>query len=76
MRKNRTPIWAEIEEIEALYAEAKRLSTETGIRPEVDHVVPLFGRFVSGLHVLANLQILTRSQNAEKNDGCRYWWQI
>jgi|SRR5665213_18134 len=36
----------------------------------VDHVIPLKGQFVSGLHVFGNLQLLSRSKNSKK--GNRY----
>lgn len=37
----------------------------------VDHIIPLNGEGVSGLHNEHNLQILTREQNSEK--GNEYW---
>lgn len=62
----RTPAWADQKAIKAIYAEAARLTRDTGVEHHVDHVIPLQGRFVSGLHVETNLQILTAKANHEK----------
>jgi hypothetical protein len=62
---NATPIWFENEKIKALYIEAAKL------KHHVDHVVPLINPIVCGLHVLANLQILTPIENMKK--GNRHW---
>lgn len=61
--KNRTPAWANIKAINAVYAEA----LAQGLT--VDHIVPLKGKLVSGLHVEHNLQLLTASENSRKKNG-------
>ena len=60
--KMRTPTWANREAIDAIYAEAQRMNMT------VDHIVPLRGKTVSGLHVEHNLQLLTREENARKSN--------
>jgi hypothetical protein len=61
-----TPAWADHKAIRAVYAKARRLTAESGIQHEVDHVVPLKGRKVCGLHVHQNLQVITRLANRRK----------
>jgi hypothetical protein len=66
-----TPCWlteADWRKMDEMYFLAKRLTKETGIRHEVDHIIPLNGEFVSGLHVPGNLQILTKSENSAKRN--------
>ena len=67
-KKNATPPWANLAAIAAFYEKAARLTRETGVRHEVDHIIPLQGKFVCGLHHEGNLQILTRSENARKRN--------
>jgi hypothetical protein len=55
----RTPKWADLEGIKFFYAMCPK-----GM--EVDHVIPLAGKEVSGLHVLENLQYLQKSENRSK----------
>lgn len=67
-RRERMPPWANGKAIRALQAEAKRLTKETGIPHHVDHVIPLQGRYVSGLHVETNMQILSATDNLRKSN--------
>ena len=60
------PSWLtqdQILQIRAIYAEAKRLSDETGVPHDVDHIVPLAGKIVSGLHVPWNLRAIPKTEN-------------
>lgn len=66
-----TPIWQTAEDkaaIKAVYAEAERLRQETGRKYVVDHILPLHGTEVCGLHVPSNLNIVTFSANARKGN--------
>ena len=66
--KQQTPPWANIRAMQAFYAGAAELSKSTGIRHDVDHILPVRGERVSGLHVENNLQIITRDDNRRKGN--------
>jgi len=62
-KKQQCPRWAQKEEIKKFY-----LACPKGFH--VDHIIPLKGQYVSGLHVLENLQYLPAKENLQK--GNRY----
>lgn len=65
--KNRaTPSWANTEKIKQIYIDCKLISEMTGITHQVDHIVPLKGQSVSGLHVEGNLCIIPANLNLAK----------
>lgn len=65
------PVWANKEQIKAFYMEARRLTEVTGIQHEVDHIIPLRGKYVWGFHVDGNLQILTATDNRRKSNSVK-----
>ncbi len=68
---NATPKWLtemQLDDIKALYLKCKVLKVLTGIIYHVDHIIPLQGDNVSGLHVPWNLQILPWYENLSKGN--------
>ena len=59
---NAVPKWSEKSDIAALYNEAIRLGLT------VDHIIPLRHPRVCGLHVMANLQLLSSVVNSSKGN--------
>jgi hypothetical protein len=57
-----TPAWADLEAIKCVYQEAQYFGYH------VDHIIPLQGKNVCGLHVVENLQILPASVNLSKSN--------
>lgn len=71
-RKRRaTAGWANKVAIGEIYAFAKIKTDLTGVKWEVDHIVPMKSKRVCGLHTDYNLQVIRRSENTSK--GNRYW---
>ena len=72
-KKMATPSWLtddQLSLIRAVYVEAVRLTKEIGVPHEVDHIVPLSGKTVLGLHVPWNLRAIPAQEN---NRRPRIW---
>jgi 5-methylcytosine-specific restriction endonuclease McrA len=66
-----TPKWLSVGqkmEIRLKYRLAIELSRRTGERYVVDHIVPLQGGEVCGLHVPWNLEVVTQAENLKKSN--------
>lgn len=63
-----TPQWANPLKIAAIYRQRDRLTKETGVEHQVDHIVPLTHPRVCGLHWEGNMQIITAEENQKKSN--------
>lgn len=63
-----TPQWADLGKIKVLYEKAQELSEVLGVKMTVDHVIPLQGNNICGLHIWENLQLLEASENFKKSN--------
>lgn len=72
-KRQAVPPWADTEEIHAFYAEAIRRRA-LGETVDVDHIVPLTHKMVCGLHVPANLQVISAFENRSKGNKFATDW--
>jgi hypothetical protein len=61
-KMQRTPVWSDLAKIRQIYAQARKVGMV------VDHIIPLQGKLVSGLHVPENLQIIPAIENMKKGN--------
>lgn len=69
-KTNRTPKWlskTDLFEMQCIYTYRTALQA-IGLNYEVDHIIPLQGKSVSGLHTPDNLQVIPTKQNRLKNN--------
>lgn len=68
-----TPSWANLEQIKRVYTACSSISDRTGIEHHVDHIIPLQGENVCGLHVEKNLAIIPAQMNLHKSNTYNSW---
>ena len=69
--KERVPSWVDDEEkwlIKEAYILAELRTIKHGFEWHVDHIIPLQGKLVSGLHVPSNLQVIPWVDNLRKKN--------
>ena len=70
-KMKRTPGWLTKEDlgkIQEFYTVAQKKTRIEGIEYHVDHIIPLQGKNISGLHVLDNLQVIRAVDNLSKHN--------
>ena len=72
-KMNALPIWASLGAIKEMYTDCVSINIAAKLagcteKFVVDHIIPLQGKNVSGLHIHTNLQIITATENLKKSN--------
>jgi hypothetical protein len=66
---NATPKWLtaiDKAKIQEMYDVSVARETQIGVKHHVDHMIPIMGKKVCGMHVPWNLQVITATENLSK----------
>lgn len=67
--KQRTPAWSDMTKVKSYYNVCAFFNEVNGyVKYHVDHIIPMQGDIVSGLHVHTNLQIMPWRDNVAKKN--------
>lgn len=75
LTRQATPKWFDKEAVLSVYTLAQEFR-EAGISVDVDHIVPLKGKNVCGLHVQGNLRVCLQSHNRKKSNKLADWMLV
>ena len=65
---NAKPAWYNASKVYKIYLQSRRKTVRTGRQYSVDHIVPLQGKTVCGLHVEGNLRVILLDTNLRKQE--------
>lgn len=68
-KRHACPAWADHAAIAEVYEKCRQMNESGSVRYEVDHIIPILGKNVCGLHVEHNLQILPADKNKRKSNS-------
>lgn len=70
LKELQTPAYVDQKSINIIYREMSRRNKECGsVEYHVDHIIPLNGERVSGLHIETNLRIIKAKDNTKKSNS-------